>query len=157
MKKISAGMLMAILTVGLPLASQGARGQDAAAELKTLDAKLTEAFMERNVKMLGKHMADDYMMIDPRGGTHSKTKYLKHLAEGTGKVKEMKETDVQVKVSGDAGFVTGLLHVKGKVEDKEIGIEYRWTRVYYKKGGEWLCILEQHTHVHPKAAKKKPD
>jgi ketosteroid isomerase-like protein len=155
MKKIGAGMVMAILSVGLPSASQGARGQEAAAELKALDAKLTEAFMGRNVKMLGKHMADEYILIDPRGGTHGKTKYLKHLAEGTGKIKDVKETDVKVKVFGDTAVVTGLLHVKGKMEDKEISAEYRWTRVYNKSGGEWLCVLEQHTHVHPKEAKKK--
>jgi ketosteroid isomerase-like protein len=146
---------MAVLTVGLPLASQTAHGQDAAAELKTLDAKLTEAFKERDVKMIGKHMADEYVMIDPRGGLHEKTKYLKHLAEGTGKAHDMKETDVKVKVFGDTAFVTGLLHAKGKVEDKEVSAEYRWTRVYNKKGGEWQCVLEQHTYVHPKEMKKK--
>src|ERR1700722_5872473 len=83
MKKIHAGMLMAILIFGLPLTSQKAHGQEAAAELKTLDAKLTEAFKARDVEMLGKHLADGYTLIDPRGGVHGKKKYLKHLADGT--------------------------------------------------------------------------
>ena len=150
MKKISAGVLMAILTVGL----SSARGQGAASDLKSLDAKLTEAFKDRDFKMLGKHMADDYIMIDPRGGVHSKKQYLKHLADGTAKFKDLKETDVKVRVFGDTALVTGLLHIKGKMEDKEISVEYRWTRVYNKKGDEWRCVLEQHTHVHPKAEKK---
>lgn len=150
MKKISAGLAMAILAVGL---SQ-ARGQDATADLKALDAKLTQAFKERDFKMLGKSMADDYMLIDPRGGIHGKKQYLKHLAEGTGKFKGWKETDVKVKVFGETAIVTGLLQVKGKVEDKDISAEYRWTRVYNKTGDLWLCVLEQHTHVLPKEAPK---
>ncbi len=150
MTKLNTGVLVAILTVGL----SAARGQDAVSDLKTLDAKLTEAFKERDVETLGKHMADDYILIDPRGGIHTKTKYLKHLADSTGKFKDWKETDVKVKIFGDTAVVTGLLHVKGKVEDKEISAEYRWTRVYNKKGEEWRCVLEQHTHVQPKAEKK---
>jgi ketosteroid isomerase-like protein len=55
-----------------------------------------------------------------------------------------------VRVFGDTAIVTGLLQVKGKVEDKDINAEYRWTRVYNKSGGEWLCVLEQHTYVLPK-------
>jgi ketosteroid isomerase-like protein len=149
MKKISAGVLMAILTVGL----SSARGQDAVSDLKKLDAKLTDAFNARDVETLGKHLADGYTLIDPRGGVHGKKAYLKHLADGT-KVHNLKETDVKVKVFGDTAVVTGLLHVKGKEKDKEVSAEYRWTRVYNKTGETWHCVHEQHTFVHPKAEKK---
>jgi len=152
LKKIGTGVLLAILTVGVGMAP--ACGQDAVADLKTLDAKLTEAFKERDVETLGKSMADGYTLIDPRGGLHSKKQYLKHLADSTGKFKDWKETDVKVKVFGDTAVVTGLLHVKHKVEDKEVSTEYRWTRVYNKKGDVWSCVIEQHTHVHPKVEKK---
>jgi ketosteroid isomerase-like protein len=150
MKKISAGVLMAILTVGL----SAARGQDTASELKALDEKLTTAFKDHDVAMLTKHIADGYIMIDPRGGAHGKTKYLKHLADSPAKFKDLEETDVKVRIFGDTAVVTGLLHVKGKVEEKEINAEYRWTRVYHKMGADWLCVLEQHTYVHPKEDKK---
>jgi ketosteroid isomerase-like protein len=151
MKKLSAFLFVALVAVCL----SPALGQDTAADLKTLDAKLTDAFKAREFKLLGKHMAEDYALIDPRGGIHGKTQYLKHLAEGTAKFEELKETDVKVKVFGDTGVVTGLLQVKGKAEGKVVNAEYRWTRVYSKKGGEWLCVLEQHTHVLPKEDKKK--
>jgi ketosteroid isomerase-like protein len=150
MKKIGAGLFMAILTVGL----SPAHGQDKAADLKALDAKLTDAFKARDFQTLSKHLDDEYILIDPRGGTHDKKQYLKHLSKGKAKFEDLKETNVKVKVFGDTAYVTGLLHVKGKVEDKEISAEYRWTRVYNKKGDEWRCFLEQHTHVIPKEEKK---
>ena len=40
------------------------------------------------------------------------------------------------------------------MQDKDISAEYRWTRVYNKKGDKWLCVLEQHTHVVPKEEAK---
>jgi ketosteroid isomerase-like protein len=153
MKKISA-LLTAILIVGL---SSQARAEEKKADkddLKTLDAKLTEAFKTRDFDTLGKHMDENYILIDPRGETHNKKTYLKHLADGKAKFGELKETDVKTRVFGDTAVVTGLLQVKGKVEDKEVNAEYRWTRVYNKKDGEWICVLEQHTQVIPKEEKK---
>ena len=151
MKKITAVPVMAILAVCL----SAARGQDAVSDLKTLDAKLTDAFIAHDLKMLDKYTADDFLMIDPRGGTHNKTGYFKYLGTGNSKPSDMKETDVTVRVFGDTAVVSGLLHVKGKWEDKDISPEYRWTRVYNKKkGGEWGCVLEQHTYVVPKDAEK---
>ncbi len=48
-----------------------------------------------------------------------------------------------------------LLHVNGKVENRDVNPEYRWTRVYNKKKGEdWRCVLEQHTYVAPKDVEK---
>jgi ketosteroid isomerase-like protein len=146
MKKIGAVLLMAMLFVGL----SAARGQDAASDLKALDAKLTNAFKTRDVKMLDKHTDVDYVLIDPRGGVHDKKQYLKHLADSTPKFIDLKETDVKVKVFGETAVVTGILHVKGKVEDKDINPEYRWIRVYNKTGNEWRCVLEQHTYINPK-------
>lgn len=139
---------LAILAVGL----SAARGQDTGSNLKALDAKLTAAFIAHDYKMLDNHTDDDFMMIDPRGGTHNKKGYFKYLSAGKSTLSDMKETDVTVRDFGDTAVVSGLLHVKGKVEGKEVSPEYRWTRVYNKKkkGDEWHCVLEQHTYVVPK-------
>ena len=148
MKKIGAMLFVAILAVGLSTARAEDKKADTMAELKALDAKLTEGFQARDSKMLGKYTADDYILIDPRGGLHTKDKYLEYLSKHKpGKLADMKESDVKVRVFGDTGVVTGLLSVKGKLDDKDIGAEYRWTRAYNKKGEDWLCVLEQHTYV----------
>jgi ketosteroid isomerase-like protein len=153
MKKISAVLVMVILTVGLSSAPGQEKKADTVSELKELDAKLTDAFKAHDLQKLGKHIDDEYMLIDPRGGVHNKKQYLEHLTGSPPKVKDLKETDVKVRVFGDTAVVTGMLHVKGKVEDKDVNAEYRWTRVYNKRGDEWRCVLEQHTHVVPNEAK----
>jgi len=151
MKRVGAMLLVGALALGLSPAYGEDTKDDVASELKALDAKLTEAFKTRDVKTLAKHTADDYLEIDPRGGIRTKKEFLEHLAKGTVKFEELKETDVKVRSFGATAVVTGLLHLKGKVGEQDISGEYRWTRVYNKKkGGEWMCVSEQHTYVHPK-------
>ncbi|MGO8753378.1 MAG: nuclear transport factor 2 family protein [Thermoguttaceae bacterium] len=156
MKIVSTVLFMGILAVGLSPARGDDKKTETAAELKALDAKLTEAFESHDFEMLGKHTADDYILIDPRGRVHTKEKYLEHLSKSKAnpKLAELKETDVKVRVFGDTAVVAGLLHVKAKVQDKDISAEYRWTRVYNKDGDTWQCVLEQHTHVLPKEEAK---
>jgi ketosteroid isomerase-like protein len=150
MKTVGSVLFMAILAIGMSPARGEDDKSDAASTLKALDAKLTDAFKAGDFEMLGKYFADDYILVDPRGGLHSKKQHLKYLTDGTAKFKELNETDVNVKVFGDTAVVTGLLQVTGTVEGKEISPEYRWTRVYNKSGDMWQCVLEQHTYVHPK-------
>jgi ketosteroid isomerase-like protein len=154
MKKISAGLFMALLTVGL----MSARGDDKKAEdksdLKALDAKLTQAFKDKDFQTLGKHMDDTYLLVDPRGALHNKEQYLKYLADSAPKFKDLTETEVKSRVKGETGIVTGLLHVTGEVDSKGVAVQYRWSRVYDKKGDEWVCVFEQHTQVVPKEAAK---
>ena len=76
------------------------------------------------------------------------------MAKGTAKIEELKESDVHVRDFGKTAVVTGLLHLKATVEKNDIGGEYRWTRVYNKKGDKWLCVYEQHTFVTPKEKKE---
>jgi ketosteroid isomerase-like protein len=154
MKRVVGGAVL--LGAALVLIAKPVFGEEKGAEdLKALDAKLTEAFKKRDFQLLGKHMAEDYILVDPRGHLHTKAQYLKYVADGTPKYKEFKETDVKVRTFGDTAVVTGLLETTGKASDKDVTGEYRWTRVYTKKGNDWLCVYEQHTGVVPKEEPKK--
>jgi len=152
MKRVGTVLLMGTLALALPPARGADKKPDSVSDLKALDAKLTDAFKVRDVKTLAKYTADDYLEIDPRGGVHTKKQYLAHLSKGTAKFDSLTESDVKVRDFGTTAVVTGLLHLKGKVGDKDISGDYRWTRVYHKnKSGEWRCVNEQHTYVEPKS------
>jgi ketosteroid isomerase-like protein len=70
---------------------------------------------------------------------------------------ELKESDVKARVFGDTGVVTGLLHIKGMSGARGISGDYRRARVYTKKGGEWLALVEQRTYVFPPEKPKDGD
>jgi len=153
MKTVGVALVLAVFAGGLTLArgEENKAADDKTADaVKALDTKLTDAFKIRDVKTLDKYSADDYIAIDPLGRVHDKKKYLEHLSKGTAKFDTLKETDQKVRMFGDTAVVTGLLNIKAMVGDKDISGDYRWTRVYTKKGNDWLCVTEQHTFVQPK-------
>jgi ketosteroid isomerase-like protein len=147
MKKLGVALFTAILVLGQ---SQVRAEEKAKDELKALDAKLTEAFKNHDVKELESHVADNIIVIDPLGRVHSKKEYFAHLEKGGAKISDLTETDIKVRHFGNTGVVTGLLHLKAMVKDKDISGEYRWTRVYVKMDNEWKVVTEQHTYVLPK-------
>jgi ketosteroid isomerase-like protein len=149
MKKLGAVLFVAILA----LSQAPARGEDKkekAADLKALDAKLTQAFKNHDVKTLEEHAADHMMVIDPLGRVHNKKQYFEHLEKGTAKISELSESDVHARQYGDTGVVTGMLTLKAMANGKDISGDYRWTRVYVKINGDWKVVSEQHTYVLPK-------
>jgi ketosteroid isomerase-like protein len=148
MKKLGAVLLVAMLAVGqTQVRGEEKKGKD---DLKALDAQLTQAFKNHDVKTLEQHCADHMMVIDPLGRVHNKKQYFEHLEKGTAKISELSESDVHTRVYGDTGIVTGLLTLKAMAGDKDISGDYRWTRVYVKQNGEWKVVSEQHTYVLPK-------
>jgi ketosteroid isomerase-like protein len=146
MKKLAAVLFVAILVVG-----QGpVRGEEKNTnDLKALDARLTQAFKNHDIQELEKHSASDMLVIDPLGRVHNAKQYFAHLEKGGAKISELTESDVKARMFGNTGIVTGLLHLKAMVGDKDISGEYRWTRVYVKQGDEWKVVTEQHTYVLP--------
>ncbi len=148
MKRAGAMLVLfaAVLAVGLA----PVYGAEAGDDLKGLDAKITAAVKAGDAKTVGKYLADDYMVIDPLGRTHTKKSYLGYIEKDIAKFDQLSEMDVKVKTFGDAAVVTGVLNIKGKVNDKDVSGEYRWTRVYHKKGDDWQIIVEHHTYIHPK-------
>ncbi len=146
MKRAVAVLVTAVLAAGL----MPVYGEGKADDLKALDAKITEAVKSGDAKTVGKYLADDYLVVDPLGRTHTRKSYLNYIEKDIARFEQLKESDVQVRTFGDAAVITGLLHIKGKVNDKDVTGEYRWTRVYHKKGDDWQIIVEHHTYVHPK-------
>jgi len=104
-------------------------------------------------------MADEYLQTDIWGNVQDKTtwlnEYFKPLAElirlGKFHWELYKETDLQIRMYGDAAVVIGNLELKGTgarpmphawVADPNAhpNIKLRFTRVYIKRNGKWLLV-----------------
>jgi ketosteroid isomerase-like protein len=149
MKRACAVLFTAFLTLGLGLV-RGEEKAEASADVKALDAKLTDAVKHGDTTTLEKHLAEDFLVVDPLGRVHDKKSYLAHVSKDNARFEDLKETQVQARVFGDTAVVTGLLELRGSVKGKDVSGQYRWTRVYNKKGDHWRCVVEQHTYVVPK-------
>jgi ketosteroid isomerase-like protein len=54
-----------------------------------------------------------------------------------------------VRVFGDAAVVTGRITIKGTYKGQSIDGSYRYTDVFARKGGQWLCVASQSTMLTP--------
>jgi ketosteroid isomerase-like protein len=153
MKRVIGGAVVLAGLMAFGVTSAFGEDQKTGDAVKDLDMKLTEAFKTKDVKTLEKYLAPNFIAISPTGKVHDRKAFFDHLAKSTLKVTDLKETDIKVRVLGDTAVVTGVLEIKASTETKDTSGEYRWTRVYAKKGSDWSVLSEQHTYVLPAAPK----
>lgn len=106
------------------------------------DKRGDTAWFERN-------LADDYF------GISSTTGKLNSRGDDVAEMKNRKEvfdsavaSDMQVRVEGNTGIVTGIYHLKGR-DDKGQPLDrrIRYTDIYAKKDGRWQVIGSQGTLI----------
>jgi ketosteroid isomerase-like protein len=104
------------------------------------DQKGDPAWFERN-------LAENY------SGISSRTGKLNTKADEIADIKNRKDvftsvtaSDMQVRVEGDTGVVTGVYHMKGRDEKGQpIDRRIRYTDVYVRRDGRWLALASQGT------------
>ena len=126
--------LLLILTLG---------GVNAFAQQKTAEAELVQierdwcaASMKKDASTLNRILADDYTSVGSRGGTATKSGELADLPNPDSTVTVCTDTNVKVRVYGDAAVVTGLGTRSGTYK----GVPYKdrqalWTDTFVKKIG----------------------
>ncbi|MFZ0061724.1 MAG: nuclear transport factor 2 family protein [Pyrinomonadaceae bacterium] len=106
------------------------------------DKRGDTAWFERN-------LADDYF------GISSTTGKLNSRSDDVAEMKNRKEmfdsavaSDMQVRVEGNTGIVTGIYHLKGRDEKGQpLDRRIRYTDIYAKKDGRWQVIGSQGTLI----------
>ena len=120
-----------------------------AGQLLYMELDWSEADKRRDTAWFERNLADDYF------GISSTTGKLNTKAEDVADIKNRKEefdsavaTDMQVRVDGNTGVVTGTYHLKGR-DDKGQPLDrrIRYTDIYVKKDGRWQVIGSQGTLI----------
>jgi ketosteroid isomerase-like protein len=120
-----------------------------AGQLLYMEMDWSDADKRRDAAWFERNLADDYF------GVSSLTGKLTTKAEDVADVKNRKEeydsavaSDMQVRVEGNTGIVTGIYHLKGR-DDKGQPLDrrIRYTDIYAKKDGRWQVIASQGTLI----------
>ncbi len=120
-----------------------------AGQLLYMEMDWSEADKRRDTAWFERNLADDYY------GVSSLTGKLTTKAEDVADVKNRKDvfdsavsSDMQVRVDGNMGVVTGIYHLKGRDEKGQpIDRRIRYTDIYAKKDGRWQVIGSQGTLI----------
>lgn len=150
-------LVAALLSVTAPARGQ-ATDPDAEKEVARLSQRINDALLKGDASFLEGVTADDWMVIGVDGRIQDKASALKGLRDGSLKFNAMDDTEVKVRLYGDAAIVTGRRMAKFQRQGQETGGAGRFTRVFVGRGGRWQYVSSQTTRIEdqPGGSGEKP-
>jgi ketosteroid isomerase-like protein len=135
--------LVLLACLAAPLAAQ----DGAAAQVRRLEEKWTEAYKERQIDILSSLLTEDFVITVEDGNTYSKAGYITHSADPSVKVEVAELSDLRVRVrGGNLAVVTGAYHEIGRSNGKPYEYHDRLTDVWVRVGNGWR-VLSSHYSV----------
>ena len=113
-------------------------------ELLKLEKEFAEAIVRNDLESIGRLVTDDWIIIDPDGGTVDRARFFEVIKSGALTHDLMESEDFRVRVYGDSAVVSAVTRSKGQFMGQEFSTQERATDVFVKRDGRWQCVL---THL----------
>lgn len=148
------GAMLWLLLPGQRAIAEGRLGQLLSAqtggvesELMTLEREWLAAMNRFDAAALDGMMSDDYTFTNMPGKVSTKAQQLDGLKAKDNPARAsgwtMEYDDIAVRVYGDTAVVTGRATIKAKKDSWQ----YRYTRVWVKRGGRWQAVTTALTRI----------
>jgi len=132
---------------GRPARQKGGDTGKALVQVMKLEGRWVRAVMRRDVKALGRILADDYVGTGSDGEVHDKAQTLAELRSAPVGFKSFTQDGFDVRFDGDTATVTGRATVTVLVEDEAVSSLFSYTRVYVRRKGRWQVTSSRTTLV----------
>ena len=109
-------------------------------EIEALEQQWRQATVTNNIGTMNKLLADDYVGITSNGTVENKAQALAQRSAGTIRITKLDITDTHVRVYGDTAVVTSQAQLAGTNGTSDISGQYRYTRVYNRRLGQWKIV-----------------
>jgi ketosteroid isomerase-like protein len=125
--------------------------------LRAAMAERTEAFLAGDTEKVASYMAEEYLRTDVAGNVQDKTAWLEEycrplatmVKSGRFRWEIYEESDIRVRILGNAAFVMGKLIMSGSgaryseqgwiaYPGSAVPLTVRFTRVFVRRDGKWL-------------------
>ena len=120
-----------------------------------LEMQWRDAVIHHNVRVMDRLLADDYLGISANGTVETKTEELAQSRAGTLRIKSLDLSDIKVRIYGNTAVVTSRAELTGVNGQSDISGNYRYTRVYNKRYGQWKIISFEASRIHDEDARAK--
>lgn len=144
--RIASALTIGLLTL-LPICSRAQEQSGAAAQVRKLEEKWTEAYKARDIDLLSSLLTEDFVITVEDGSTYSKAGYITHSADPSVKVEiaELSDVRVRVRAGGNIAVVTGAYHEMGRSSGKPYDYRDRLTDVWVKVGNNWRVLCSHYS------------
>lgn len=118
-------------------------------EILAIEKERNRAIISGDAVALERMTSDDYTFITLRGELRTKREIVQGFKSGSFHYESREISDLSVRVYGNTAIVTGRSNQKGTENGKDYSGDYRFTRVYVKRGGRWETVALQTTLIQP--------
>jgi len=109
-------------------------------ELKRLEKVWNDAYVRADADALEQLCADDLVVTMTDMVVLNKRSSIAILRSGKVKFERYETSDLGIHVYDRAAVVTGRLQRTRSVQGREVNDEWRFTKVYIRRGGKWLVV-----------------
>jgi ketosteroid isomerase-like protein len=149
MKATPATLMMSILllTVGFQVNANETTKEKALAEIQQFEKRFSSALARNDVGELQNYLSDDWRIVSGDGGLIDRARFLKVIASGDLKHRQMSFSEPSIRVYGDTALVTSHAQSGGSYKGVDFKTDEMGTDVIVKKDGQWVCVLTQLTTI----------
>lgn len=117
-------------------------------QIETLEMKWRDAVINNDVRQMDHLLADDYLGISANGTVETKAEALAQRRAGTIRIRILNLSDIKVRLYGNTAVVTSRAQLSGINGQSDISGNYRYTRVYNRRFGQWKIISFEASRIH---------
>lgn len=117
------------------------KAQSTADQIRAIERQRLRALVDADLATASRLHADDFQLINPRGGTLSKEQYLRNVASGNLNYLEWEPGEMRVRLYGNSAVIRYQARLIVSV-NRSPGRPVRFwhTDLYEKRNGQWQIV-----------------
>ena len=124
------------------------KAQSKADQLRAMERQRLRALVYADMTTASRLHADDFQLINPRGGTLSKEQYLRDVASGDLNYLEWEPGEMRVRLYGNAAVIRYQARLRVSVKGSPGRPVAFWhTDLYEKRNGQWQIVWAHATQI----------
>lgn len=143
-------LAVGLLMVGLiqTFSVTNVNAQSKADKLRIIERERLRSLVDADIATARRLHADDFQLINPRGGTLSKEQYLRDVGSGDLNYLEWEPGEIRVRMYRDSAVIRYQAHLRVSVKGSPGRAVTFWhTDLYEKRNGQWQIVWSHATQV----------
>lgn len=121
---------------------------DEANQLRVIERDRLRSLVAADLATAGRLHADDFQLINPRGGALSKEQYLGDVASGALDYLEWEPGEMQVRLYRGSAVIRYQAHLRVSVKGSPgRSVRFWHTDLYEKRRGQWQAVWSHATQI----------
>jgi ketosteroid isomerase-like protein len=143
--RVSLFVLASLAVWALDFAVAQNKSSTPASQVLALEKKWNEVYKRGDIAVMDSLLTDDFIITVEDGSTFSKPGYIAQNGNSSVHVEISEMSDLQVRMHGNTGVVTGAYYEKRTEKGKSYEYRDRLTDVWMNTNGRWRLIASHYS------------